>query len=348
MPEKPLYKRSLETINLPSERFREAAKGWGRADQGLRTTLPSQSQQHLPHPEEPTSHIGLISQGEEIQTQVRSVSQDLVKGVFEETLPPHQQEKLADFGSKPVKKVEKVTTEGDTAAYERLVLDKDYRVSGPPDFDNNYATMPIDQLKRQLLQWYLQFTPASLRTDKHDKEWSRRIDNLRATDPAPLRFFMAYIKPNIIAGKKYNLPRWDILRLWMDRRETHPSKRGNETLFATLKGMFEQWDWVIDQIEMKRKNSTPLENGMMVWELWGPKDGELKRDIKKRRIVLEAAERHKDLKDRELDNWNSMWKLTLAEQKTAEGQQKEPSIDEVARKRAKSQEQSEKEDRKGS
>ena len=83
-----------------------------------------------------------------------------------------------------------------------------------------------------------------------------------------------------------------------------------------MKGLFEQWDWVIDEIEEKRRNSTLLENGMLVWELRGPKDGELKRDIKNRRIVLEVADKYKDLKDRELDNWNLMWKLTLAEQKT--------------------------------
>jgi hypothetical protein len=257
----------------------------------------------------PVTHIGLVPQGDQVETGVRKVSRQLVKEVFQEALPPYQRQKLNKVESMPLEPVIKATREGDTASYKRLLLDKDYTITGRPNFDESYATMSSDRLKHEFLEWYLKFQSVRRRTDE---SW-HRLEYLKSADPACLRFFMAYVKPKITNSRSYNLPRIEFLNMWLMRRETKPTKWENETLLGTLKGLFEQWDFVAEQLERKSGNSLNSK-GKTVWDFWGPMERKMGRDIKNRRIVLEVAQEFPRLRDGELNHWNSMWALTLAEQ----------------------------------
>jgi len=296
------------------------------------------SQQRLVQSKTPITHIGLVPQGEEVETGVRKVSQDLVKEVFEESLPPHQRQKLKKIESMPVEPVKIVTREGDHAAYKRLLLDKDYAIPSRPNFDETYATIPFDRLKDEFLQWCLKFQSVRRGTDE---SW-HRIEHLKSTDPASLRFFMAYVKPKIADSHSYNLSRLEFLNMWLMRREAKPIKRENATLFGTLKGLFEQWDWVAEQLERKSMNDlTGREETVL--DFWGPVERDMGRDIKNRRIVLELAEEYPRLKDGELDHWNPMWALSLAEQEAARGELNESQKDKITKKQQKPAKSEEKE-----
>jgi hypothetical protein len=119
---------------------------------------------------------------------------------------------------------------------------------------------------------------------------------------------MAYVKPKITNSRSYNLLRIEFLNMWLMRQETKPTKWENETLLGTLRGLFEQWDFVAEQLERKSGKSLNSKG------FWGSLERKMGRDIKNRRIVLEVAGEFPRLRDGELDHWNSMWALTLAEQ----------------------------------
>ena len=282
----------------------------------------------LPSPQ--VTHVSIISNGDDIEKGIREVSQELVKGVLKESLPEKERYKLAKLESVPTEPTkaslasssleesvptelvkEESNSEAEAAAYKRLFHDKDYKVTGPPRFNEDYATLPYPSLTHEFLSWYNLTRSKCQKTD----EPAFQIDQLIHNDPAILRFFMAYLKPDLKNSFKYNLARLEFLNVWLQCREIKPIRGAKDSLFRTLKGLFRQWDWVADQLG-KRSRDFPA--GAKMGNLW-KSGGKLGSAIKSRRVLFEVAEDNTEIKDRELEHWNSMWALTLKEQNPERG-----------------------------